>query len=328
MGGLQRFPLLVVFSLLYITSIILLPGCVENTPSPALLSVPHIDRWGIYALDLDTETVELIYSTPQKLDNLDPDKSGGRLLFTQYVGGEDWEHGEIYVLDIASGETTRLTENDLMDVYPVWAPDNTEIAFLSWREADLDIYIMDADGHNQRKLHDSGGHDGDIDWASQNIVFTAGSRIWIMREDSTGAVPVTDPPRAGEWGKANLPFGDYDPRLSPDGKTIVFERLEDDTSAHGNYNFFSIRADGTGEKRLTSNGYSQGTANWSPSGEKMVFIVAAIGDAGKYDIYTMHADGSNMSNVTPDYFPEDFLCHAAVYSPDGSRIFFIGEWWQ
>ncbi|MCJ7832385.1 MAG: hypothetical protein MUP92_02940 [Actinobacteria bacterium] len=38
-----------------------------------------------------------------------------------------------------------------------------------------------------------------------------------MDSDGSDARPITDPPRVGEWGNAVLPFGDYDPRISPDG---------------------------------------------------------------------------------------------------------------
>jgi Tol biopolymer transport system component len=56
--------------------------------------------------------------------------------------------------------------------------------------------------------------------------------------------------------------------------------------------------------------------------------VGAIGSQGAYDIYLMNLDGSNSHSITPDYFPDDFLCHFAVFSADDSHIFFIGQWWQ
>jgi TolB protein len=149
-----------------------------------------------------------------------------------------------------------------------------------------------------------------------------------MQDSGANPVPVTDPPKAGLWGQANLPFGDYDPRLSPDGNRIAFERLEDDTSPHGNYNIYVINTDGSEEIRLTNTGYSQGIISWSHKADKMVFIVGAIGDAGKYDIYLVDADGSNIVNITPTYFPPDFLCHTPVFSIDDSKIFFIGEWYE
>ena len=187
---------------------------------------------------------------------------------------------------------------------------------------------MDVDGSNIEKLFDSGFHDADIHWETDKIVFTSNSSIWMMNEDGTEPIQITHPPKQGQWGNANLPFGDYDPRLSPDGQKIVFSRLENDSSSHGNYNFFIINIDGSGETRLTNTGYSQGLSSWSYLGNKIVFIVAAIDDLGKYDIYSMNSDGTNNRDITPDYFPNDFLCRSAVFSNDDSVIYFIGEWWE
>jgi hypothetical protein len=40
----------------------------------------------------------------------------------------------------------------------------------------------------------------------------------------------------------------------------------------------------------------------------------------------MNSDGSEQSNITPDYFPTEFLCHHPIFSKDDSKVFFIGEW--
>ena len=42
----------------------------------------------------------------------------------------------------------------------------------------------------------------------------------------------------------------------------------------------------------------------------------------------MNADGSENRNITPGYFPSDFLCRSAAFSTDDSTVFFIGEWYQ
>ncbi len=129
------------------------------------------------------------------------------------------------------------------------------------------------------------------------------------------------------WGNANLPFGDYDPRFSPDGRKIVFERMDDDTSVHGNYNLYTIYAEGTGEAKITTTNYSQGIANWSNSGDKLVFMVSAIGTEGKFDLYTVSSDGSSYQNITPSYFPANFLCHRPCFSSDDLKVYFIGQWY-
>ncbi|MEW5869431.1 MAG: hypothetical protein AB1894_09155 [Chloroflexota bacterium] len=304
-----------------------------RSPAPSQLpvrTVPHEGRWGIYALDLKTQEMQLIYTSPREIQAsaLRLNGQGDRLVFAQKVEGDGDEYSEICTVRLDSSGFERLTQDRFWDLYPAWSSDGSQIAFLSLRQNDLDLYVMQADGSGLRRLYDSGGHDADVDWVGNRIVFTADSRIWVMQADGSNPAPLTLPPHAGEWGQANLPFGDYDPRLSPNDDRVVFERLEGDDSPHGSYNFFIINADGSGEKRLTDTGYAQGLASWSHAGDRLVYTVAAIHDRGQYDLYIMNADGTHQHNITPDYFPNEFLAHAAVFSGDDSRIYFIGEWWQ
>lgn len=291
-------------------------------------SVPRAERWGLYSLDLASQETTLIYSASREIQSMRLNHRGDTIVFSQKMDGDANEHFEINTVGVDGANFKRLTDNALWDLYPAWSPDDNQIAFLSLRQTDLDIFVMNADGGDARLLYNSGGHDADIDWVGDRIVFTSNSRIWKIKSDGSGAAQITNPPRAGEWGQANLPFGDYDPRLSPDGTRIVFERLEADTDPQGNYNLFVIHADGSGETRLTSDGYAQGLAGWSRAGDRIVYIVAAISGTGQFDMYIVNADGTNIRNITPKYFPAEFLIHAAVFSGDDSKIYFIGEWWQ
>ncbi|KPJ54140.1 hypothetical protein AMJ39_01690 [candidate division TA06 bacterium DG_24] len=310
--------------------IVLVGGCPrdEATSPEETRTVPHQGRYGIYALDPVTEEVELVVSSSGNYAFLRLSNAGDRFLFSRKIDGDADEDEEICTIGTDGNGLWRLTDNDWWDLYPCWSPDDSRIAFLSFRDSDLDVYVMDADGGNVALLYDSGSHDADIDWGGDRIAFTTGSRIWTVNDDGTDPTQITDPPRAGEWGNANLPFGDYDPRFSPDASRIAFERLVDDTSPHGNYDIYVIDSSGTDETRLTETGFSQGLASWSHQGDRMVYSVAAIGTEGRYDIYMMDSDGAHNRNITPDYFPDGFLCHSPQFSLDDSRIFFVGEWWE
>ena len=297
--------------------------------SDAQDTVPHEGKYGIYVLDLATENVKMLYSTDNEIYTSALRLNvGGNLVFAQKIDGVNDENTEIFTIDVNGQNLKRLTDNTYWDLYPTWSPDGTHVAFLSKRDSDFDIYIMNADGSDQHLFYDSGSHDADIDWAGDTIVFTSGSKIWSIKDDGTGLTQVTNPAEAGEWGQANLPIGDYDPRLRLDGLKIVFERLEDPSSMHGDYNIFTINVDGTQETRLTSTGYAQGLASWSHSGDKIVYGVAAINNEGKYDMYMMNADGSDNHDITPGYFAASFLCHSPIFSRDDSEIYFIGEWFE
>lgn len=306
--------------------IFFISGCTTGTSENK--SVPREGAWGIYVLDLSSENVELIYSTSREIQIIRVDSSGQKLAFSQKVEGDEDQHFEILTIGVDGTGLTQLTDNNQWDVYPCFSPDGTKIAFLSWRGSNFDIYVMNSDGTNQQKLYDSGGHDADIDWKGDRIAFTRDHQIWTIKEDGTDAKRLTNPPNAGQWGTANLPIGDYDPRFSPDGSKVAFERLGNVNSAYGDYDIYVINSDGSDETRLTHTGYSQGFAHWSNAGDKFVFIVSAIGTEGKYDIYMMNSDGSNIHDITPDYFPSEFLCHNAIFSKDDSKIYFIGQWYE
>jgi TolB protein len=149
-----------------------------------------------------------------------------------------------------------------------------------------------------------------------------------MNSDGSNPRQLTDPNRAGEWGNANLPIEDYDPKISPDVTKVVFERIVGDQSTHGNYDLFRINLDGTDLVNLTESGYSQGLADWSPSGNKIAYIVAAIEDVGKYDIYLINPDGTGSRNITPKSAPAEFLVQWVSYGEDDNTLYFIGEWWS
>jgi Tol biopolymer transport system component len=301
-----------------------------NKAPEAQNAVPHEGKYGIYVLNLATEKVRLLYSTDNEMytSALRLNTQGEKLVFAQKIDGSSDENTEIFTMDVNGENRNRLTDNSYMDLYPAWSPDGTRIAFLSKRDIDLDVYMMNADGSGQHLFYDSGSHDADIDWAGDTIVFTSGSKIWGIKDDGSGLTQITNPANAGQWGQANLPVGDYDPRLRSDGLKVVFERLEDPESLHGGYNIFSVNSYGTQETRLTNTNYAQGLASWSHSGDKIVYGVAAIGDEGKYDLYMMKADGSDNHSITPAYFASNFLCYAPIFSLDDSEIYFIGQWYS
>ncbi len=312
----------------------LVSGCgADGTGSPGDGVAPpeHDKRYGIYRLDPLSGTVELIYSSENSLHRIHENSAGTKLVFREDFGDDAFTDSEICLINTDGSGYERVTENTWLDAYPSWSPDGTTILFLSWPdypENTMDIFVMDADGTDAAELYDSGYHDGDPSWTGSRIAFTRESQIWIMDADGTNPAQVTDYELAGQQGDAELPFGDYDPRLDPSGTVICFDRMVDDRSTSGNYDFYTINTDGTEERAITDTGWQQFIAEWSHAGDKLLFTVAAMGGGGVYDMYTMSPDGSNLSNVTPASWPAEFLCSHGVYSHDDSRIYFVGEWWR
>jgi Tol biopolymer transport system component len=303
-----------------------------GTAAGAGHEVPHRGQWGIYWLDLTTQQTRLVYDSSDEINGsaLRLNAAGDTLAYASKPSGSDDKAYEIATVKTDGTGFARLTSNSVMDVYPAWSPDGSRLAYLSMPGPTMQIRLMSSDGSNGRLLYDPGAGQqaGDPHWVGHTIAFTRASAVWTMTDDGKSARQVTHPPNAGKWGKAPLPAGDYDPRLSPDGARIVFERLVDTASANGGYDLFAVHVDGSGETRLTNTAWAQGLATYANAGDQILWLVAAIGGQGKYRLYVMDADGGNSRDVTPSYYPPGFLCHAAVFAKDDRSIYFVGQWWQ
>jgi TolB protein len=59
---------------------------------------------------------------------------------------------DVNVFDLATRALTRLTNDPANGMYPTWSPDGKRIAFMSWRTGPTELYVMNADGGEQRLL--------------------------------------------------------------------------------------------------------------------------------------------------------------------------------
>lgn len=304
----------------------------DNSDNPDhMSSLPeHAKRYGIYVFDPASGETSLVYSSENSIHRIHENPEGTRLVFCEYFGSDVFHHSEICIINTDGSGFKRVTENTWLDSYPSWSPDGSRILYLSWPDYPqntMDIFVMNAEGAGAVELYDSGFHDADCHWVDSRIVFTRESQIWIMDDDGSNARQVTHDERAGEDG-AGLPFGDYDPRLNPAGTMICFDRMVDDQNPSGNWNFYLVYPDGTEERAITNTGWQQFMAEWSHTGNRILFTVAAMNGEGLYDLYMMNADGSDLSEITPSNWPALFLCSHGIFSHDDSKIYFVGEWWE
>jgi TolB protein len=57
-----------------------------------------------------------------------------------------------------------LTNQPTYDASPAWSPDSTKIVFMSLRNGDSEIYVMNADGSSPVKITNSPGEDASPSW--------------------------------------------------------------------------------------------------------------------------------------------------------------------
>ncbi len=180
-----------------------------------------------------------------------------------------------------------------------------QIAFVSERDGNREIYIMRYDGQVLRRLTNDPADDWDPAWSpdGQRLAFYSerggDAEIYIINADGTGLRNLT-----------NHPANDYHPSWSPDGQRLVFY-----SDRSGNGDIYAINADGTGLRNLTNHPANDGGAAWSPDGARIAFNSERDGNA---EVYVMNADGSFPLRLTYNDAEDGW----AAWSPDGTRIAF------
>jgi Tol biopolymer transport system component len=72
----------------------------------------------------------------------------------------------IYTFNVDTGERTQLSQDASPDLWPTWSPDGQRIAFVSQRDNLAgDIYVMNADGSDVRRLTDNTVGEMMLSWA-------------------------------------------------------------------------------------------------------------------------------------------------------------------
>ena len=147
----------------------------------------------------------------------------------------------------------RLTYNDSDDKFPSWSPDGTRLTFISDRDGNYEVYVMNADGSEQVRITNNAAADMDPEWSPDGgrIAFVSdrdgSEEIYLMNSDGSGQLRLTD-------NRAT----DYDPAWSPDGEKITFISNRD-----GNDEIYTMDADGSHQTRVTHHPASDFHPIWS-----------------------------------------------------------------
>jgi TolB protein len=222
---------------------------------------------------------------------------------------------QIYELDADGGNQRRLTDVEpdasggeplFFQIDPAWAPDGSQIAFSSRRNGPFDIYVMDADGANTRRLTSTKESDGHPTWSpdGRSIAYAQSGpgRIYVMNADGTGTRRLT---------KALA--DEADPAWSPDGNWIAYTRRIPGSPIR---ELWLVHPDGSEPHQITNFSRTIFTPAWSPDSKRIAF--AADLDRTTYDIYSVDLEGKARERYTQTLSD----AFEPAYSPDGQTIAF------
>tara|TARA_B100000609_G_C17211231_1_gene433937 strand:- start:1153 stop:2214 length:1062 start_codon:yes stop_codon:yes gene_type:complete len=188
-----------------------------------------------------------------------------------------------------NGEIENLTNSEGYDAEATIHPIEEKIIFTSLRDGDIDLYEMDYDGKNLKKITSEFGYDGGAFYSpdGNQIVW----RAWYPNTDQD----------IEKWN------------INIKNKYIEAVPLD----------LYIAKRDGSNKKRLTNNGATNWSPSWHPSGKYIVFssnmddwLEEHDSFGPNFELYMIELETGNLERLT---FNETFDSFP-VFSSDGSKI--------
>ena len=198
--------------------------------------------------------------------------------------------------------------DEIMKIFGEKTIFTSRIVFISNRDGNDELYMMDYDGHNQTRLTFNKGRDYMPAWSSdgQKIAYTS------YRKNRAGLYILN--PFEGKIIEVLSQGTNYAPSFSPDGKKLAFCS----TVEEGNPEIYVATSQGKDIKRLTFNKAIDTAPSWSPTSREIAFTSDR---SGTPQIYIMDAEGSNVRRISFGGSYHD----APSWSPTGDRIAYVSR---
>lgn len=127
--------------------------------------------------------------------------------------------GDIWTVPVTGGAAHRITIHQAYEAYPQWSPNDKQIAFSSNRWGNDDIFVINADGRNIKRITYNSSADVLNDWTNNNKLIFTTRRTFRQIEWEREIYAASS--KGGTPERILNAFGDM-PVLSPDGKYLVF----------------------------------------------------------------------------------------------------------
>ena len=204
----------------------------------------------VYLYRIETGEREIVGNFPGMSFSPRFSPDGQRVIMSLQQGG----NSNLFVMDLRSKSTTRLTDTPAIDTSPSYAPDGARICFESDRGGKPQIYVMPAAGGPAQRISFGEGSYSTPVWSPRGdyIAFTkqGGGQfsIGIMKPDGSGERILTSG------------FHNEGPTFAPNGRVLMFFR---DPGGNAGPSLFTVDISGRNEQRVPTPGFASDPA-WSP----------------------------------------------------------------
>jgi TolB protein len=204
----------------------------------------------VHVLNLDTGARQVVGNFPDMTSSPRFAPNGQRIAMSLQQGG----NANIYLMDLGSRTTTRLTTTSAIDTSPSFSPDGTQIVFESDRGGQQQVYVMGSDGSNPKRISFGEGSYSQPVWSPRGdlVAFTkrtkGGFAIGVMKPDGSGERTLTEG------------FHNEGPTWAPNGQYIVFFR---DPGGQAGGKLYMVDVTGRVEQPIPTPSFAS-DPTWSP----------------------------------------------------------------
>jgi Tol biopolymer transport system component len=199
---------------------------------------------------------------------------------------------DLYVADVQTHESRRLTDRPALDYNAAFSPDGQRIAFVSERDGNLELYSIRVDGSGLRRLTDDFALDDHPAWSpdGRRLAFVSTRQPAAAPGQAWNAVYIMNADGSGVKRLSRADTTDYSPAWSPKGDLIA---LASGSGQAGGTDIFVMSPDGSGRRLVVKNG---GWPSFAADGQSLFFHSRR---QGRWGIWRVNLDGSNLKRITP-----------------------------
>jgi Tol biopolymer transport system component len=216
------------------------------------------------------------------------DRPAGTIAFAS-LAPRGWD---VYLMDVETRKTRRLTEHAALDYNATFAPDGKHITFVSERDGNMELYSIATDGNGLKRLtkdfalddHPSWSPDGkQLAFVSTRQPAKTPGRAWnavhVMNADGNNVRRLTPADTA-----------DYSPAWSPKGDLLA---VASGSGRTGGTDLYVMKPDGSKRRLVIKDG---GWPCFSSDGASLYFHGRR---GGKWAVWRVGVDGTGLERVTP-----------------------------